>query len=81
MIGGNQIAKNDKKYAVIVLETALPSFAQRSYMMENKTVLMCVLKETAAESFQERVQEKNTTAFIIFSEPVQIVGNGFRVYK
>lgn len=55
--------------------------ATGGYTMENKTVLMCALKETEAESFQKRVQEKDPTAFIIFSESTQIVGNGFRVYK
>lgn len=51
------------------------------YTMENKVVLMCALKENEAECFQRRVQEKDASAFIIFSESTQIVGNGFRVYK
>ena len=55
--------------------------ATGGYTMENKTVLMCALKETEAESFQKRVLEKDASAFIIFSESTQIVGNGFRVYK
>ena len=49
--------------------------------MEDKMVLMCALKENEAESFQKRVLEKDSAAFIIFSEASQIVGNGFRVYK
>ena len=55
--------------------------ATGGYTMENKTVLMCALKENEAEHFQKRVLEKDRTAFIIFSESSQIVGNGFRVYK
>ena len=55
--------------------------ATGGYTMENKTVLMCALKENEAERFQKRVLEKDRTAFIIFSESSQIVGNGFRVYK
>ncbi len=55
--------------------------ATGGYTMENKTVLMCALKENEAEHFQKRVLEKDSTAFIIFSESSQIVGNGFRVYK
>ena len=55
--------------------------ATGGYTMENKTVLMCALKENEAECFQKRVLEKDPTAFIIFSESSQIVGNGFRVYK
>ena len=55
--------------------------ATGGYTIENKTVLMCALKENEAECFQKRVLEKDPTAFIIFSESSQIVGNGFRVYK
>lgn len=55
--------------------------ATGGYTMENKTVLMCALKENEAERFQKRVLEKDRTTFIIFSESSQIVGNGFRVYK
>lgn len=55
--------------------------ATGGYTMDNKTVLMCALKENEAEFFQKRVLEKDSTAFIIFSESSQIVGNGFRVYK
>ena len=55
--------------------------ATGGYTMENKTVLMCALKENEAEGFQKRVLEKDASAFIIFSESTQIVGNGFRVYK
>lgn len=55
--------------------------ATGGYTMEDKMVLMCALKENEAESFQKRVLEKDSAAFIIFSEASQIVGNGFRVYK
>ena len=55
--------------------------ATGGYTMEDKTVLMCALKENEAECFQRRVQEKDASAFIIFSESTQIVGNGFHVYK
>lgn len=55
--------------------------ATGGYTMENKTVLMCALKENETECFQKRVLEKDSAAFIIFSESSQIVGNGFRVYK
>ena len=51
------------------------------YTMEEKQVLMCALKESEAETFQKRIHELDPSAFIIFSESSQIVGNGFRVYK
>ncbi|MBO5359003.1 MAG: YitT family protein [Clostridia bacterium] len=55
--------------------------AKGGYTMDNKTVLMCALKENEMEEFQRRVLEMDSTAFIIFSESQQIIGNGFRVYK
>ena len=55
--------------------------ATGGYTMQDKQVLVCALKESEAELFQKRVLELDPTAFIIFSESSQIVGNGFRVYK
>jgi len=49
--------------------------------MSNKNILICALKENEAEEFQKRILNLDETAFIIFSESSQIVGNGFRVYK
>ena len=51
------------------------------YTMEKKKVLMCALKENEMQEFQRRILEMDSTAFIIFSESQQIIGNGFRVYK
>lgn len=55
--------------------------ATGGYTMEHKEVLICALKENEAECFQKRVLESDSSAFIIFSESSQIIGNGFRVYK
>jgi len=55
--------------------------ATGAYTMENKSVLMCALKENEIPFFQKRILELDSEAFIIFSESQQIVGNGFRVYK
>lgn len=55
--------------------------ATGGYTMSNKNVLICALKENEAEEFQKRILNIDETAFIIFSESSQIVGNGFRVYK
>lgn len=52
-----------------------------AYSMENKIVLMCALKENEIAEFQRKILEIDETAFIIFSESQQIVGNGFHVYK
>lgn len=55
--------------------------AKGGYTMDNKKVLMCALKENELEDFQNWILEIDSTAFIIFSESQQIIGNGFRVYK
>ena len=55
--------------------------ATGAYTMEEKSVLMCALKENELPQFQKRILELDSEAFIIFSESQQIVGNGFRVYK
>jgi len=55
--------------------------ATGAYTMSNKNVLICALKENEAEEFQNRILSMDKTAFIIFSESSQIIGNGFRVYK
>lgn len=52
-----------------------------AYTMDNKKVLMCALKENELTDFQRKIHEIDETAFIIFSESQQIVGNGFHVYK
>lgn len=55
--------------------------ATGAYTMVEKNVLLCALKEREIEDFQNKILEIDPTAFIIFSESYQIVGNGFRVYK
>ena len=52
-----------------------------AYTMEEKTVLMCALKENELPEFQRKILQVDETAFIIFSESQQIVGNGFHVYR
>ncbi len=51
------------------------------YTGENKTMLMCALKESELPPFQKKILDVDPTAFIIFSQSEQIVGNGFYVYK
>ncbi len=55
--------------------------ATGAYTLQDKQVLVCALKEMETADFQKRILELDITAFIIFSESSQIVGNGFRVYK
>ena len=52
-----------------------------AYTNEEKTMLMCAIKEKEMPEFQKKIEEIDETAFTIFSESQQIVGNGFRVYK
>lgn len=55
--------------------------ATGAYTMGKKQVLMCALKASEIAEFQRKIEEIDPTAFTIFSESQQIVGNGFHVYK
>ncbi|MBQ7288156.1 MAG: YitT family protein [Clostridia bacterium] len=55
--------------------------ATGAYTMDDKKVLVCALKESEVVDFQRKILEIDESAFIIFSESQQIVGNGFHVYK
>ncbi len=55
--------------------------ATGGFTMDEKKVLMCALKEKELPEFQKKVLSIDPTAFIIFSESQQIVGNGFYVYR
>lgn len=52
-----------------------------AYTDTPKQMLVCALKESELQEFQRKVLEKDNTAFIIYSESQQIVGNGFYIYK
>lgn len=52
-----------------------------AYTLENKTMLMCALKDNETPEFQKKILDIDAEAFIIFSESQQIVGNGFHVYR
>ena len=52
-----------------------------AYTMEQRKMLVCALKANEIKDFQAKILEIDPTAFIIFSESQQIVGNGFYVYK
>lgn len=52
-----------------------------AYTMEKREMLVCALKANEIKEFQAKILEIDPTAFIIFSESQQIVGNGFYVYK
>lgn len=55
--------------------------AAGAYTMSNKKVLMCAMKESETEEFQNKILDIDAGAFVIFSESQQILGNGFRIYK
>lgn len=55
--------------------------ATGAYTMQGKQVLICALKNNELLKFQHQILKIDSTAFIIFSESQQIVGNGFRIYK
>ena len=55
--------------------------ATGAYTGKPVIMLMCALKEREIPDFQRKVLEKDSNAFIIFSESQQIVGNGFFVYR
>lgn len=52
-----------------------------TYSNKEKIMLVCALKENELPDFQRKILEKDPSAFIIFSESQQIVGEGFYVYK
>ncbi len=52
-----------------------------AYSMENKTVLFCALKEHELVEFQKKVLAIDPTAFIVYAESQQIMGNGFHIYR
>lgn len=52
-----------------------------AYTMKENKVLMCALKESELTYFRKSILKIDDSAFIIFSESQQIIGNGFRVYK
>ncbi len=52
-----------------------------AYTNENKKMLICALKANEITEFQRKVDGLDSSAFVIFSESQQIVGNGFRLYK
>ncbi len=49
--------------------------------MEEKKMLFCALKESETANFQRKILEKDSEAFIVFSESLRIKGNGFYLYK
>ena len=51
------------------------------YTMHDNNVLMCALKGHEVVAFQNYIHDIDPDSFIIFSESLQIVGNGFKVYK
>lgn len=50
------------------------------YSNAPKQMLICALKESELPEFQGKVLDKDESAFIIYSESQQIVGNGFYIY-
>ena len=75
---GNEIAKklvSTSPRGVTIID------AVGAYTMEKREMLVCALKANEIKDFQAKILEIDPTAFIIFSESQQIVGNGFYVYK
>lgn len=50
------------------------------YSHSRKQMMICALKESELPEFQRKVLKMDETAFIIYSESQQIVGNGFYTY-
>lgn len=75
---GDEIAKklvSTSPRGVTVVDTV------GAYTMENNKMLVCALKNSELPPFQKKILEIDPSAFIIFSESSQIVGNGFHVYR
>lgn len=52
-----------------------------AYTDTDKNVLFCAMKEGEIEEFQKKVLEIDPTAFVVFAESQQILGNGFYIYR
>lgn len=52
-----------------------------AYSSENKKVLFCALKENEVPTFQKKIINIDSEAFIVYSESSQIMGNGFHIYR
>lgn len=50
------------------------------YTHTPKKMMICALKESEIPEFQRKILEMDASAFIIYSESQQIVGNGFYIY-
>ncbi len=51
------------------------------YTMEEKKLLLCALKQSEIQEFQNRIKKIDPKAFVIFSESQYIMGNGFMIYR
>ena len=49
--------------------------------MEERSVLLCALKEKEMPQFRKKIVGMDKNAFVVYSESQQILGNGFRIYK
>lgn len=52
-----------------------------AYTQNERTMLICAIKEREMPEFQRNIEEIDSEAFTIFCESQKIVGNGFHVYK
>lgn len=52
-----------------------------AYTMDERSVLLCALKENEIPEFEKKVLELDHNAFVVYSESQQIMGNGFRIYR
>ena len=52
-----------------------------AYSMAERKVLLCALKEKEIPQFQNKILKIDESAFVIYSESQQILGNGFVIYR
>lgn len=52
-----------------------------AYTRDNKSILLCALKEKEWIRWQKQVQAIDPNAFIILVESEEIIGRGFRIYR
>lgn len=55
--------------------------ATGAYSQADKSILFCALKEYEIIKFQNKILEIDPSAFIVYSESQQIMGNGFYIYR
>ena len=54
--------------------------ASSFYTNQEKAVLLCVIKKYEIAKLKDIIKETDSSAFVIFSDAREVLGNGFKSY-